>query len=159
MSEIKIFQANDNQVEVFVQFDNETVWLNRNQLATLFDRDVKTIGKHITNVFKEGELSKEATVAKYATVQNEGDREVTRDVEHYNLDVIISVGYRVKSQSGTQFRIWTTQTLKDHLVNSYTISQKRLAQKEQEVFKPQRGNILIANVFITNFSSIGASYK
>jgi prophage maintenance system killer protein len=133
MSEIKIFQAKDNQVEVTVQFDNETVWLNRNQLATLFDRDIKTIGKHITNVFKEGELTKEATVAKYATVQKEGDREVTREIEHYNLDVIISVGYRVKSQRGTQFRIWANSVLKDYLVKGYAINEKRLAQKEQEV--------------------------
>ena len=115
-SQIKIFQAKDNQVEVSVQLDNETVWLNRNQLATLFDRDIKTIGKHITNVFKEGELSKEATVAKYETVQKEGNREVTRDVQHYNLDVIISAGYRVKSQRGTQFRIWANSILKEYLV-------------------------------------------
>lgn len=133
MSEIKIFQDKDDQIEVSVQFDKETVWLNRNQLSTLFDRDIKTIGKHITNVFKESELSKEATVAKYATVQKEGNREVTREIEHYNLDVIISVGYRVKSQRGTQFRIWATKTLKDHLVKGYTINEKRLAQKEQEV--------------------------
>jgi len=110
-----------------------TVWLNRNELATLFDRDVKTIGKHITNVFKEGELSKEATVAKYATVQKEGKREVTRDVEHYNLDVIISIGYRVKSQRGTQFRIWATSKLKDYLVKGYAINKKRLEQTNQEV--------------------------
>ncbi len=133
MSEIKIFQAKDNKVEVTVQFDNETVWLNRNQLATLFDRDVKTIGKHITNVFKEGELSKEATVSKYATVQKEGDREVTREVAHYNLDVIISVGYRVKSQRGTQFRIWASSILKDFLVKGYSVNEKRLTQKEQEI--------------------------
>jgi prophage maintenance system killer protein len=133
LNQIKIFQAKDNQVEVSVQLDKETVWLNRSQLATLFDRDIKTIGKHITNVFKEGELSKEATVAKYATVQKEGDREVTRDVEHYNLDVIISVGYRVKSQRGTQFRIWANSILKDYLVKGYAVNQKRLDQKEQEV--------------------------
>lgn len=133
MSEIKIFQAKDNQVEVSVQLDNETVWLNRNQLAALFDRDIKTIGKHINNVFKEEELSKEATVAKYATVQKEGDREVTREVEHYNLDVIISVGYRVKSQRGTQFRIWANSILKDYFVKGYAINQKRLEEKEQEV--------------------------
>lgn len=132
-SQIKIFRAKDHKVEVSVQLDNETVWLNRNQLATLFDRDIKTIGKHINNVFKEGELSKEATVAKYATVQKEGDRDVTRDVEHYNLDVIISVGYRVKSQRGTQFRIWANSVLKDYLIEGYAINQKRLAQKEQEV--------------------------
>ncbi len=133
MSEIQIFRAKDNLIEVTVQLDNETVWLNRNQLATLFDRDVKTIGKHITKVFEEGELSKEATVAKYAIVQTEGDREVTRDVEHYNLDVIISIGYRVKSQRGTQFRIWANNILKEYLVKGYAVNEKRLAQKEQEV--------------------------
>lgn len=132
-NQIKIFQAKDHKVEVSVQLDSETVWLNRNQLATLFDRDIKTIGKHVNNVFKEGELSKEATVAKYATVQKEGDRDVTRDIEHYNLDVIISVGYRVKSQIGTHFRIWANSILKDYLIKGYAINQKRLAQKEQEV--------------------------
>ncbi|PHR72159.1 MAG: death-on-curing protein [Lutibacter sp.] len=138
-NQIEIYQAEDNQVEVSVQFDNESVWLNRNQLATLFDRDVKTIGKHITNVFKEGELSKKATVAKYATVQKEGDREVTREVEHYNLDVIISVGYRVKSQRGTQFRIWANTILKEYLVKGYAINEKRLAQKEQEIHVLKNG--------------------
>ncbi|AUC23454.1 death-on-curing protein [Polaribacter sejongensis] len=145
-NQIKIFQAKDNQVEVSVQLDNETVWLNRNQLATLFDRDIKTIGKHITNVFKEGELSKVATVAKYATVQKEGDREVTRNVEHYNLDVIISVGYRVKSQRGTQFRIWANSILKEHLVKGYTINEKRLAQKEQEVQILKDGITILSRV-------------
>ncbi|TVZ47472.1 virulence protein RhuM/Fic/DOC family protein [Olleya sp. Hel_I_94] len=132
-NQIEIYQSDDGTTELQVNLQKETVWLNRNQLANLFDRDVKTIGKHLTNVFKEGELSKEGTVAKYATVQKEGDREVTRDVEHYNLDVIISVGYRVKSQRGTQFRIWANSILKDHLVKGYTINQKRLEQKEQEV--------------------------
>lgn len=133
MSEIKIFQTKDNQIEVSVQLDKDTVWLNRKQLATLFDRDIKTIGKHIGNIFKEEELIKEATVAKYATVQKEGNREVTRDVEYYNLDVIISVGYRVKSQRGTQFRIWANQVLKEYLIKGYALNEKRLAQKEQEV--------------------------
>lgn len=133
MSEIKIYQASDSQIEVSVQFDKDTVWLNRNQIAILYGRDVKTVGKHIGNVFNEKELSKEATVAKFATVQREGDREVNRDVEYYNLDVIISVGYRVKSQQGNRFRIWATQQLKDYLVQGYAINEKRLAQKQQEV--------------------------
>lgn len=135
-NQIKIFQAKDNQVEVSVQLDNETVWLNRNQLATLFDRDIKTIGKHINNVFKEGELNKDVVVAKYATTTKHGAIEgktQTKNIEHYNLDVIISVGYRVKSQRGTQFRIWANSILKDYLVQGYAINQKRLEQKEQEV--------------------------
>ncbi|WP_282135747.1 RhuM family protein [Seonamhaeicola maritimus] len=131
--QIVIFKPEGVNASIEVQIHDETVWLNRNQLAELFGRDIKTIGKHINNVFKEGELTKEATVAKYATVQKEGDREVTRDVEHYNLDVIISVGYRVKSIRGTQFRIWANTILKDYLVKGYVLNEKRLAQKEQEI--------------------------
>ncbi|OYX28006.1 MAG: death-on-curing protein [Flavobacteriales bacterium 32-35-8] len=139
MQDIIIYKTKNNSIEVQVQLDKETVWLNRNQLAELFDRDIKTIGKHISNVFKEGELPKEATVAKYATVQKEGDREVTREVEHYNLDVIISVGYRVKSIRGTQFRIWANSILKEYLVKGYAINENRLAQKEQELVVLRNG--------------------
>ena len=96
----------DGEIELKVTLEKESVWLNRQQIATLFDRDVKTIGKHINNVFKEGELDKNSTVANFATVQKEGQREVTRDIEYYNLDVIISVGYRVKSQRGIKFHQW-----------------------------------------------------
>jgi len=102
-NKIEIFKTADNQAELRVQFDEDTVWLNRQQLAMLFERDVKTIGKHINNVFNEGELHKNSTVANFATVQLEGNRNVEREIEHYNLDVIISVGYRVKSHRGTQF--------------------------------------------------------
>ena len=129
-NQIEIYQAKDGSTQIDVHFEQDTVWLNRNQLASLFDRDIKTIGKHINNVFKEGELSKDSVVANFATTALDGK---TYQTEHYNLDVIISVGYRVKSQRGTQFRIWATQILKDHLVKGYTINEKRLAQKEQEV--------------------------
>jgi prophage maintenance system killer protein len=132
-NKIEIFRTTDNQTEISVKFDMDTVWLNRNQLVTLFGRDVKTIGKHINNVFNEGELDEESTVAKFATVQKEGNREVNREIEHYNLDVIISVGYRVKSQQGILFRQWATQRLKDYLVQGYAINEQRLAQKQQEV--------------------------
>jgi hypothetical protein len=100
VSEIHIYQTPDNQIQIEVAFENDTVWLNRQQLATLFDRDVKTIGKHINNVFSEGELDKDSVVANFATTASDGK---TYQTEHYNLDVIISVGYRVKSQRGTQF--------------------------------------------------------
>lgn len=133
MSDIVIYQTDDQQAQVDVKFDDDTVWLNRQQLSELFARDVKTIGKHVNNVFKEGELDKSSTVAKFATVQTEGNREVERQVEYYNLDVIISVGYRVKSKQGTQFRIWATQRLKDYLVQGYAINERRLEQKQQEV--------------------------
>ena len=133
---IEIFQTPDNRTSVEVKFENETVWLNRNQLSELFGRDVKTIGKHINNIFDEEELSKEVVVAKFATTTQHGAIEgktQTKEVDHYNLDVIISVGYRVKSQRGTQFRQWATQRLKDFLVQGYAINEKRLAQKQQEV--------------------------
>ena len=129
-SSVEIYRSADNQVELNVSLDQETVWLNRNQLAELFDRDIKTIGKHVNNVFKEGELNRDSVVAKFATTVADGK---VYQVEHYNLDVIISVGYRVKSKRGTQFRIWATQRLKDYLVQGYAISENRLAQKQQEV--------------------------
>ena len=127
---IEIYQSEDQVVELNVSFENETVWLNRQQMALLFDRDVKTIGKHINNVLKEGELFIDSVVAKFATTATDGK---TYQVDHYSLDMIISVGYRVKSKRGTQFRIWATSKLKELLVQGYVINQKRLEQKEQEV--------------------------
>ncbi len=131
MSDILIYENDQRQIEV--RLEGETVWLNRQQMALLFGRDVKTIGKHIANVFREGELEREATVAKFATVQQEGQREVMRQVEYYNLDVIISVGYRVKSLQGTRFRIWATQRLRDYLIKGYAINQQRLKENAREL--------------------------
>lgn len=106
-NQIEIYQTNDGQT-IEVQLQNETVWLNRHQLSLLFHRDVKTIGKHINNIFKERELSEDSVVAKFATTATDGK---VYQVDYYNLDAIISVGYRVKSFQGTQFRIWSTQRL------------------------------------------------
>jgi hypothetical protein len=103
-----------------VKLQKDTVWLNLNQMSILFDRDKSVVSRHIQNVYKEGELEDTATVAKFATVQDEGGRTIERNLEYYNLDVIISVGYRIKSQRGTQFRIWATQVLKDHLESGFT---------------------------------------
>ena len=110
---------------------DESIWLNREQLSILFDRDVKTIGKHINSVLKE-ELDS-STVAKFATVQNEGGRKVIRDIEYYNLDMIISIGYRVKSQNGIIFRKWANKILKDYMIKGYAINQKRLECLEKTV--------------------------
>lgn len=123
-NEIILYQSGELAEHIEVRLDEDTVWLNRNQIATLFGRDVKTIGKHINNVFSEGELNKDSTVANFATVQNEGGRKIERQIEHYNLDVIISVGYRVKSKQGTQFRIWATNVLRDYLLKGYAINQR-----------------------------------
>lgn len=122
--EIVLYRPDQLASHIEVRLEDDTVWLNRNQISVLFDRDVKTIGKHINNVFSEGELEEKSTVAKFATVQNEGSRQVERQVEHYNLDVIISVGYRVKSKQGTQFRIWATRVLKDYLLKGYAINNR-----------------------------------
>jgi len=122
--EIIIYRAEDNTVQLDVRMEQETVWLNLNQMAMLFDRDKSVISRHIREVFKEHELSKEATVAKNATVQIEGNREIVRQLDYYNLDVIISVGYRVKSQRGVQFRQWANRVLKDFLIKGYAINDK-----------------------------------
>jgi hypothetical protein len=128
--QIEIYKSRDGKIELLVNLDKDTVWLNRHQLATLFDRDIKTLGKHLANLFNEGELDKDSVVAKIATTAGDGK---TYQVEHYNLDVIISVGYRVKSKRGTQFRQWATQRLKDHLIKGYTINQKRLDQLQETI--------------------------
>lgn len=123
-NEIILYQSGELAEHIEVRLNEDTVWLNRHQLATLFGRDVKTIGKHINNVFSEGELNKDATVANFATVQMEGERKIERQIEYYNLDVIISVGYRVKSKQGTQFRIWATNVLRDYLLKGYAMNQR-----------------------------------
>lgn len=133
MSEIVIYQSENNQIEVSVQFEKETVWLSLNQIALLFDRDKSVISRHLRNIYNEGELDMEATVAKNATVQKEGARKIQRKIEFYNLDAILSVGYRVNSKRGTQFRQWATQRLKDFLVKGMAINQKRLDELQQTV--------------------------
>lgn len=129
-NEIILYQP-DSTLSLDVRVEDETVWLNRNQIAVLFDRDVKTIGKHINNALQE-ELAGLPTVAKFAIVQKEGDRTVTRNIEHYNLDVIISVGYRVKSKRGIQFRQWANKILKDYLLRGYSVNQ-RLQHMESRI--------------------------
>ena len=126
-NEIVIFEAEDKSISLPVAVGNETVWLNRNQMAELFERDVKTIGKHINNALKE-KLSEMATDAKFATVQIEGGREVVRTIEHYNLDMIISVGYRVKSNRGVEFRRWANNVLKQYILKGYAVNQARIRQ-------------------------------
>ncbi len=125
-AEFLLYQTEDGLTKVEVRFIGETAWLSLTQMAELFQRDKSVISRHISNVFKEGELLPGATVAKYATVQKEGEREVTRKVDYYNLDVIISVGYRVKSHRGTQFRIWSTQRLHEYIVKGFTLDDERL---------------------------------
>lgn len=131
---VVIYESGDGQVGLDVELKDDTVWLTQKQLCELFDRDKSVISRHINNIFKSGELSKAATVAKNATVQTEGKRDVIREVEYYNLDMIISLGYRVNSQRATQFRIWATNVLKDHLIKGYSVNQARLRQKGLDEF-------------------------
>ncbi len=129
MNEIEIYQSTDNQTQVEVKFEKETVWLNQVQITKLFQRERSVITKHINNVFQEGELDAEVACANFAHTTQHGaiqGKTQEKNVKYYNLDVIISVGYRVKSKQGTQFRQWATQRLKDYLVKGYTINQKRL---------------------------------
>jgi prophage maintenance system killer protein len=131
---IVIYKTPEGKTDIEVKLEKETIWLNLNQIAKLFERDKSVVSRHLSSIFKESELDKVATVAKIATVQMEGDRSISREIEYYNLDVIISVGYRVNSKRATEFRIWATQLLKNYLVQGYAINQKRL-QEQQEKFK------------------------
>lgn len=127
--QVQIFTSADGQAQLEVALEQDTVWLNQAQMAELFDKDVRTINEHIGNVFTDEELEREPTIRKFRIVRQEGKRQVQRDIEHYSLDVIISVGYRVKSPRGVQFRQWATRVLRQHLVDGYTLNQRRLAER------------------------------
>lgn len=132
-NKIEIYKTPDDQTEIQVQFEQDTIWLSQLQMADLFDKDVRTINEHIKNIYTTEELAADSTIRKFRIVRKEGNRNVQRNIEHYNLDMIISVGYRVNSKRGVQFRQWATQRLKDYLVQGYAINEKRLMQKQQEV--------------------------
>ena len=127
LAAVEIYRSPDNQIELQVNLDKDTVWLSQEQLTLLFQRDQSVISRHINNVFKERELDRKSNMQKMHIADSD------KPVAFYNLDVIISVGYRVKSKRGTQFRQWATKRLKDYLVQGYAINEKRLAQKQQEV--------------------------
>lgn len=129
--EFLLYTTEDGATKLEVRLVDETTWLSLTQLAELFQRDKSVISRHIKNIYEEGELSHQATVANFATVQQEGARSVARDTEHYNLDVIISVGYRVKSHRGTQFRIWATQRLHEYLIKGFTLDDERLKRESR----------------------------
>lgn len=125
-SNIIMYQTEDGQTKVDVTFDNDTVWLSLQQMADLFQKDKSTISRHIKNIFSKGELLKSSTVANFATVQKEGERAVSRSIDYYNLDVIISVGYRVKSLRGTQFRIWVAKILREYMIKGFALNDEKL---------------------------------
>ena len=123
-NEIILYQSDELHEHIEVRLDDDTVWLSLNQIAQLFNRDKSVVSRHLRNIYKEGELSQESTVAKNATVQDEAGRKVKREIEYYNLDAILSVGYRVNSKQGTQFRIWASRILKDYLLKGYAINNR-----------------------------------
>jgi len=132
-SEIILYQTEDGRNRIEVRLEQETVWLTINQMAELFQVDKSGISRHLKNVYETGELRQEATVARFATVQEEGGRRVSRDLEYYNLDAIISVGYRVNSIRGTQFRVWATQRLREYIVKGFTLDDERLKGRDRLV--------------------------
>ena len=130
-TDIVLYKSRDGSVQLDVQMEEETVWLSQKQMAQLFGKDTDTIGLHIRNAYKERELDELATAEESSVVRREGNRKVTRKIRFYNLDVIISVGYRVNSKRGTEFRIWATNILKQHLVQGYSVNEKRLKALKQ----------------------------
>ena len=142
--EIVIYKPDGNDGKVEVRVEGETVWLTLNELAALFGRDKSVISRHLRNIFSEGEIDKSSTVAKNATVQKEGNKEVRREIEFYNLDAIISVGYRVNSKEATRFRKWATKTLRDQLTKGYTINNKILARYREKFLEARNTLALIA---------------
>ena len=136
-TEFLLYRSEDGQARIEVRMTGETVWLSLTQMSELFGRDKSVISRHVRNVYQEGELSQAGTVAVFATVQQEGDRQVSRDIEFYNLDVVISVGYRVKSPRGTQFRIWATQQLRDYLIKGFLLDDARFKAGRDGVYFDQ----------------------
>ncbi|MEI6409747.1 MAG: virulence protein RhuM/Fic/DOC family protein [Bacteroidota bacterium] len=132
-SQVEIYKTNDNQTIVSVRFESDTVWLSQKMMAELFTKDSDTIGLHLKNIYSEEELSETSTTEFFSVVQREGKRDIERQIKFYNLDAILSVGYRVNSKRGTQFRQWATQRLKEYLVQGYAINEKRLAEKQMQV--------------------------
>ena len=137
-NKIIIYTIEDGKEKFEVNLKEETVWLSQRQMAELFEKDVRTINEHIGNIYKEKELDKSSTIRKIRIVQKEGNRIVERERHCYSLDVIISVGYRVNSKRGIQFRIWATNVLKNHLIQGYTINQKRLQENQSKIKELQK---------------------
>lgn len=158
-SDIKIYQSQDGQTEVQVKFENETVWLSQKQMSQLFDKDTDTIGLHLKNIYKSGELDEVSTTEDSSVVQLEGKRKVKRKIKLYNLDAIISVGYRVNSKRGIQFRIWANKILKEYLIKGFSINKKRLTQRNEQLKELQDSVKILGNILeqkpLSNDESVG----
>ena len=144
--QVEIYKSPDNKIQLQVNLEKDTVWLSQKQMAELFDKDPDTIGLHLKNIYGEEELSEKSTTEVFSVVQKEGKRSVSRKIKYYNLDAIISVGYRVNSKRGTQFRQWATQRLKDYLVKGYAINKKRLQEEKQHYHELKKAVGLLERV-------------
>ena len=157
--QIIIYQTPDGQTAIDVKLTENTIWLNQYQLADLFDTDRTSLTKHIKNIYQSGELNENSTCAKFAQVQNEGARKIKREITHYNLDLIISVGYRVNSKRGTQFRLWANKILQDYLVKGYSINEQRLKEQTEQFNSLKQAVNLLGNVLknkeLTSDEAIG----
>ena len=142
-SQIEIYQVENGETEIAVRLDEDNVWLSLKQLAELFQRDKSVISRHISNIFNENELDKKSVVAINATTANDGK---TYKVDYYNLDVIISVGYRIKSKRGTEFRIWASRKIKEYLVKGFSVNEKRLIQQTEQLKELQKTVKLLGNI-------------
>jgi len=158
-SDIEIYQTDDGQTEIKVKFENETVWLSQRQMAQLFEKDTDTIGLHLKNIYQSGELEELATTEESSVVQKEGNRQVKRKVKVYNLDAIISVGYRVNSKRGIQFRKWANKILKQYLLKGYVINNQRLKQQNEQLKELKDSVKMLSSVInykaLTNDESTG----
>lgn len=158
-SYIKIFQSDDGETEVSVRFDNETVWLTQKQMAQLFDKDSDTIGLHLKNIYATGELEVNSTTEESSVVQKEGNREVRRKIKFYNFDAILSVGYKVNSKRGIQFRIWASKILKEYLLKGYALDKKRLSNQNEQLKELKESVKILGSVLhykqLSNDESVG----
>jgi len=145
-SEITIYRTEEGRTEIQVKLENDTVWLSQKQMSVLFQKDSDTIGLHLKNIFDSGELEENSTTEEFSVVRLEGKRNVARKIKYYNLDAIISVGYRVNSKRGTQFRIWANKILKDYLIKGYSINENRLRQQNEQLRQLQESVKLLGNV-------------
>jgi prophage maintenance system killer protein len=147
---IQIYKSYDGAIEISVVLDRETIWLTQRQMSFLFDKDKDTIGLHIKNIIETGELDELSTTEYFSVVQSEGNRKVKRNLKHYNLDMIISVGYRVNSMRGTQFRIWANKILKEYLIQGYSYNRKLLEQKTEKLNELRNSIELISRISASN---------
>lgn len=144
--QIIIYQTKDGETAIDIKLENETVWLTQKLMSELFNKDSDTIGLHIKNILNDGELDEKSTTELFSVVQQEGKRNIKRSLRFYNLDMILSVGYRVNSKKGTQFRIWASKILKEHLIKGYSINETRLKEQNEQLNSLKNTVTLLSNV-------------